>query len=118
MAETGERGEALPIAGRRGESRPGDADLGWPGHVAGLGGPRPGGALGPYGFRRCPAVGVARSSSADARALAPDGGIRAIGCRSDGMPRPAAHRAINQRAVKALGASGGEVAEPPAIVTG
>ena len=50
FARAGERGEALPPAGRRGESGPGDAAPARPGHPARMGGPRAGGAVGPSWF--------------------------------------------------------------------
>jgi hypothetical protein len=101
-ARPGERGEALSVTSRRGESRPRDAGPVWAGHPAGLGGPRAGGAAGPSWFSVCPAALVACSSSVDARVLALEGGVAAAGRRPDAAVGQIAGQAINRRTVKRL----------------
>ena len=71
-----------------------------PGHPAGVGAPRPGGVLGSYWLRVCPAALVVCSSSTDARVLVPGGGVGAAGRRSDGVAARAAGQGINQRATR------------------
>ena len=81
-AGSGECGDVLPAAGRRGESRPRDADPVRLGHPARMGGPRAEGAVGVLGFHTRVVASRVGPSPGSGHLLACAGGLLAAASRS------------------------------------